>query len=326
MSALREGADMGHTRAAPRRARRGRGRSAVVAMACAVALAGCAGFPTEAERVTLQPDSGRAGSDGDPGPHGVGCAEVRVQARVSDAFDATVCWPGDDAGALAAGGPFEPVVVLQGGLVARERYQWLLTHLASRGYVVAAPAHPGSLAILAAGNAEATRAWLQAANAAAGLLQGAMHTPNGVGILGHSLGSTVATQAWLDDEGFGPLVLLGGYPADGDDVSARAGDPVLSVSGQRDGYATPGEVRAGFDRFEKPRWLGLVSGMHHFAWADAATPGELETDGTPARPVVDLRRDAMRLVDAFLDTHVRGDADGYKRLNAGAFPGVELSQ
>ena len=48
----------------------------------------------------------------------------------------------------------------------------------------------------------------------------------------------------------------------------------------------------------------MVDVMHHAAWTDSVPDDELDGDGVPARPVDDMRRDALRLLDAFVDAHV----------------------
>lgn len=285
---------------------------------------GCASLPDAPEVIRLAADATRLGNDGDAGPHGVGCATVRRNTHLSDGATIHLCWPVDTEQTRVPGA-FPAAIVIPGGLVSAERYAWLQTHLVSRGYVVALPEFPLDLALLDAEPAVAARALLgELAAAGDAALAGSVSLTNGVGILGHSLGGVVATQRWLDDADLGALVLLASFPADGDDVQARAGDPVLVLSGARDGASTPVEVSAGFERFGTPRWMGLVSGMNHYDWTDGVRDDERAGDQAATRPTTASRRDALRLLDAFLDAQLGGDPQGWARLDASVFPGVEI--
>lgn len=294
-------------------------------LALILAMGGCAGFPQEADYVLFEPDPNRGGL-GRSGPAGVACAERTIPARVWDAIDVTVCWPAKADGTLAEDGPFNAAVFLHGGLVEPLRYRWLIAHMASRGYVVIAPAHKGLLALTEEANASAALDWLEEAAEAEGLLKGSLDLGNGAAVIGHSLGAVVAAMRWVADERFGGLVMLAGFPAEGTDLESRRGTPSLSIGGQRDLMSTPQEVKEGFSKLPEPRWLGMVTGMHHFAWSDGNTASNLDGDGVPTRPLEDLRSDALLLLDAFLDTHFKGSSKAYKALSGGMFPGVEVSQ
>ncbi len=287
-------------------------------------VGGCVALPEAPDVVRLGADANRKGDSGDEGPHGVGCAHVRRNVRLHDAAELELCWPIDAVRAVAEG-PLPTAVLLPGGAVDPMRYAWLQTHLVSRGYVVVLPRFSLDLAVLDAEPAEAAFDLLDAL-ADEGLLAGRLLRDNGSAVLGHSLGGVVAAERFAADERIGALVLLASYPADGTDAGARAGDPVLVLGGKNDGSATPQDVIAGFERYGTPRWLGLVDGMTHYAWTDGATDAERLGDGVDARPVAALRRDAMRLLDAFLDAQIAADAQGWARLSAGVFPGVELRQ
>lgn len=287
-------------------------------------VGGCEALPEGPEVVRLRADANRKGDSGDEGPHGVGCAHLRRNVRLHDAAELDLCWPLDADDAVAEGA-LPTAVLLPGGAVEPMRYAWLQTHLVSRGYVVVLPRFALDLAILDAEPAEAALDLLDALDVE-GLLSGRLLRDNGTAVLGHSLGGVIAAERFAADARIGALVLLASYPADATDAAARPGDPVLVLSGKNDGAATPKDVIDGFERYGTPRWLGLVEGMTHYAWTDGATDAERISDGVDARPVVALRRDAMRLLDAFLDAQIAADPQGWARLSAGVFPGVELRQ
>ncbi|HAN31535.1 MAG TPA: hypothetical protein DCQ06_08045 [Myxococcales bacterium] len=284
----------------------------------------CTPFPEQAEYMLFEPDATRGGL-GKPGPYGVGCSEVLVPVRAWDSFEMTVCWPADSSGQLGAKGPFPAVLLVHGGLVNRSRYQWLSGHFASRGYLVAAPAHKAELALLEQGNVSAALDWLETASANDGVLSSALQAESTV-LVGHSLGAVVAAMRWAQDDRFYALVMLAGFAASGTDLQTRAGSPSLTVGGQRDPLATPTDVREGFERLPIKQRLVMVTGMHHYAWTDGNSAADLASDDTPTRPVAALRDDALRLIDAFVDTHLLGATNAYKALAAGQFPGLEVSQ
>lgn len=262
--------------------------------------------------ILLAPDPSADGQDGARGPYGAAVQEERVAARVSGAVRVDVVYPSDAEGEPATEAAPTPVLVMeQGGLVRTDRYWWLAAHLASRGYVTVLPSHFANLALFEVGNGIAA---LDALPMEAGA----------IAVGGHSLGGVVAVKEWLQDDTFTALVLMGSFPAQGDDVQARAGSPVLSMVGTDDGSAAPADVLAGLERFAEPSWYAEVEGLNHYGWTDDATAGELEKDGTAARPVNEARQDALRLLDTWLDATLRGDPAATAAIEAGDFPGVVL--
>ena len=106
----------------------------------------------------------------------------------------------------------------------------------------------------------------------------------------------------------------------------RAGSPELSLAGTDDGQASVADVRAGSERFAAPKVLGVVSGMTHFAWTDDPKASELAKDGHLGRPLAEVRRDALGLLDTWLDAVLRHDPGAAQRLASGTFPGVEVTR
>lgn len=241
------------------------------------------------------------GMDGTRGPHAVvlehRVAPARVEERLS--YD----WVHPDP--LEADAPV--VVFVHGGLVDRTRYRWLATHLASRGYAVAAPAHTLDLAIFQSGNLTS-------------VLDDIDHRDGRrrVAAAGHSLGGVIATWGWLDDDRIEDVALFASFPA-GEGSLRHPGD-VLSLSGTTDGSAAPEDVLAGAERFTAP-FVGLVEGMNHYSWTDDATDAELDGDGPLTRPLEEVRQDALRVLDTWLDASLRDDPVAAERLQS-PFPNV----
>jgi dienelactone hydrolase len=280
------------------------------------------GCGTAAPVLLVPPDGVRTGEDGDQGPSGAGVLRTAVAARVTEAVPVTVVYPADEGGGPDSSGGTWPVVVLvQGGLVEADRYLWLATHLATRGYLALLPEHPTDLAITATDNAAAVLRGLR--NDPPALLAEEVAPDAPAAVMGHSLGGVVSAMAWVDaPDLFDAVGLFASFPAESTDVAARAGSPALSLIGSMDGSADPAEAAAGAERFGQPVFFGVVEGMNHYDWTDDASRAELSGDFEPSRPQEDTRRDARYVIDTFLDAYLAGRADAEVRLSVGVFPNV----
>jgi hypothetical protein len=268
----------------------------------------------------VESDASREGISGSDGPFGAARLEALVAARVVEAVPTTVVVPLDAEGAPAAG-EWPVVAFVQGGLVARERYLWLATHLATRGYVTVLPSHTADLAITSPDNAASVVRGLRDRPPRAIEASLAAQTP--AAVAGHSLGGVIAVKEWLSEpELFDAVVLLASYPARGDNPSERAGDPVLSLVGSVDGSSEPERVREGAATFSDPVYFGLVDGLNHYGWTDDPTEEELAGDGTPGREVGEARRDALHVIDTFLDVTLSADVEAMVRLGEANFSGI----
>lgn len=285
---------------------------------------GC-GPPLGLPRVIIQPGDQRTGLEGTDGPFGAAAVEARVRARVSDVFRAEILYPSDEAGALHPEVQGAPMVLLEhGGLVAPARYRWLGAHFATRGYVVLLPDHPAQLAILEPDNGLYALEELERLSAEGPeLLRGAVDPSRPVTAAGHSLGGVVAARQWAREPGaLQGLAMLASWPAPGDPVADRGSDPVLVISGSTDASAPPEEVQSHHTDYGSEPWFALVEGLNHYGWTDQATAGELGRDGPLEGDLSELRQNALRVLDAYLDGVRDGDV-------AAALPdeveGVELS-
>lgn len=270
----------------------------------------------------VPPDDARVGAEGADGPAGAARLTTAVAARVTEAVPVTVIYPADEAGGPDTSvGTWPVVAFVQGGLVAPERYEWLATHLATRGYLVLLPSHPGDLAISAADNAAAALRGLRASPPPG--LEGELPADAPAAVMGHSLGGVVSAMEWVDDpDTFEAVGLLASFPSEGTDVESRVGSPSLSLIGSMDGSAELQDAADGAARFGEPAFFGVIDGMNHYDWTDDASAAELAGDFEPSRPSAETRLDAQYVIDTFLDAFLRDQRDAEVRLATGAFPNV----
>jgi len=243
---------------------------------------------------------------------------------VSDPVKFEATWPADANGALdPTAAPYPVVLSIQGGLVEPERYRWLAEHMATRGYVVLAPWHATDLAILEPDNGSyALDEALDRADDAGDPLFGALVEGGPVAAAGHSLGGVVGAMRWVGDDRVDAVAIFASYAAGGTDVESMAGAPSLLLTGSVD-RVPPEDFFPEWERFPAPTWQGVIDGMNHYDWTDDATESELNKDGASTRPIEETRRDAWRVVDAWLDASLLGDEGAAGLLADGDFPGIE---
>jgi pimeloyl-ACP methyl ester carboxylesterase len=253
----------------------------------------------------LDADPSRSGANGEDGPLAVAAVDLRVPARVTGAVEVRVVYPADrELDPSVEDAPL--VVVVQGGRVVPERYDWLAVHLASRGAAVALPRATLDLALFEPGDVQVAVDAVRDASDLDGALPKLVGARTPVAVAGHSLGGVVAAREWLRDPSIAGLVLLASYPAASDPVEDDA-RPVLALCGSEDGLVDLGELPSLIDRFGGPHWLGIVDGMIHFSWTDDPSDGELGRDGHGYGQLAEQRGDAQRVIDEYLDAVFDGD-------------------
>lgn len=174
-------------------------------------------------------------------------------------------------------GPVAPtgLVFLPGARVDARAYLPLLRPLAAAGHVVVLVKAPLDLALLAPpplGPRDGVARWV---------------------VGGHSLGGAAATFVAGDPRVAG-LLLWAAYPTD--DLSG-SGLPVLSVSGDLDGLATPAEVDAARPLLPPDtRYVVVEGGVHAFFGDYGEQPG----DGAPAVDRATAQREVVAASVAFL--------------------------
>ena len=285
-----------------------------------VLLAACG--PPPLERVAdaaVEEPSGYA-----PGTYAVGRTSWRAPVRVTESTRVEVHAPIAEDDALLPG-PYPPVVFVHGGLVEPERYRWWAEHVASRGYVVMTATHPADLAIFAQGtSSEVLDQVRDASEDPAHPLYRSLDPTAPAAIAGHSLGGVVAARTFVEDPGdFATVGIIASFPADWDDLTTRAGEPVLSIVGANDGSADLTRVEDAILAQPDPRLYAVVEAFNHYDWADGVSEAELARDGERARPVDEARADAMRVISVWLDAWLKDDAEALEDWSSTDFPGVE---
>ncbi len=150
--------------------------------------------------------------------------------------------------------PSTGLVFYPGAKVDPRAYAPAAHQLAAAGYLVVIPAMPLNLAVFAPDTALAViAAYPQVQHWAVG---------------GHSLGGAMAAQfAYQHPTVVGGLVLWAAYPPDGDDLSGHT-LAVTSISGSRDGLATPAKVQASRPLLPAATQWRVIEGGDHaqFGW------------------------------------------------------------
>jgi len=180
------------------------------------------------------------------------------------------------------GSPGDTRVFFQpGARVDARAYAAILRPLAESGHAVVIVKQPLGIAFLAMTDLEASA------------IDGERPTRWVVG--GHSLGGTVAA----DDDPTAPVVgllLLASYPTGDISTSLRAS--VLSISGGRDGLATPDDIAASTANLPASATFLVIDGAVHTFFGDYGTqPG----DGTPSISHDEARAEISRAAVDFVN-------------------------
>ncbi len=163
-----------------------------------------------------------------------------------------------------------------GALVDARAYAAVLRPLAEDGHIVVIAKQPLGIAFLATRALDTARSEFPKV---AGWVVG-----------GHSLGGTVAAfEADADDKAAQHpavgLMFYASYPAN--DISSSLTIPVLSVSGSRDGLATPDKIRSSRANLPSGALFVVIRGAVH---AQFGAYGPQSGDGTPTISNADARR------------------------------------
>lgn len=236
---------------------------------------------------------------------GAALTTFRMAAAVSESRRVRVVYPADQDGQPDdRGAPYPAAVLLHGGFVAPERYEWLAAHLATRGIVTILPSHSFQLALFESGNGGLA---LSAVRGRRGLLKDLIDDDSGAVVLGHSLGGVAAGHEWVEDETFDGLALLAAIPNPADPVEDVEDRPVLALTGSADERIVPGDVADGLAPIEAPLFFGVIEGMNHYDWTDGASKADLASDGAPTVPQDETRLIAQAAIDGFIDATLAGE-------------------
>jgi predicted dienelactone hydrolase len=255
--------------------------------------------------VACRDSSNPAESYGETGPHAVGVEQRSIQHTDSTGrqrtLDTTIWYPARRApgqrgglklvprpdAAPASGGPFPVLVFSHGSGGVPEQSLALTTHLASHGFVVAAPPHPGNtlrdcpFTCLELGQIRASleerpadvRAVLDELarlnDEPGGRFEGRLALDR-AGVLGHSLGGATAALVAADEPRVRAALLLA--PAVLPEVTAAAARialPTAIINGDRDILTPVAGARRLYDALPDttPRALATVEGGDHLVFA-----------------------------------------------------------
>ncbi len=358
--------------------RRGRSASAsLIPLLAAVALAACSGSSpgaatpqagssadagaTSAAAQQILPDLSFPADPAAPGPYAVGVTTRTFNRPLADGsvrpLETYIWYPAAPGGApaddslqatpeapVAFGGPFPLVIFSHGSGGSPRQSVFFTAHLASYGFVVAAPPHPGNTTTdcfpcddpLGMVNSAINRppdvrfvtdALINLSGNGDSLLAGAVDGAR-VGISGHSFGAYTTLAVEAD----GPPFLAGlAMSAPAERLQAPAVGqitlPTMIMSGDVDNVLPPDQQRSVFDNLTSSpiRYLLTLKGAGHMSFTDfclPAFPGCRDGDMAPQEAQTLINRYGV----AFLLEYVAGDGRYSAYLDrAGASPGADAT-
>ncbi len=213
--------------------------------------------------------------------------EPALAAMQSDASVTVAESPTEIVLTPAATGDSTGVLFQPGALVDPRAYAAVLRPLAVSGHTVVIAKQPFGIAFLATGALDAARS----------------DHPEVIGwvVGGHSLGGTVAAleaDAAASDASSPAvgLLLFASYPAS--DISSTLTVPATSISGTRDGLATPAKIDASRATLPPGTLFTVIDGASHAQFGDY---GKQPGDGTPTIDQDEARRLISEASVAFVE-------------------------
>jgi dienelactone hydrolase len=236
---------------------------------------------------------------------------------------------------VATGGPFPVLMFSHGSCGIPNQSTFLTTLLASRGFIVAAPPHPGNTLLefpncgtpgaQAASFAERPRDiihvldQLLAANQDAGSPFFGAIDPQRVGMSGHSFGGLTTYLTVQADSRF--IAAMPMAPATLTQPALTI--PSLFLVGVIDSVVNNAATRQAYDRSSAPKHYAGIRNTGHYAFSGACFPS---ADCNPPVTLTQAEAHAnvLRYAIPFLETHVAGDASFRPFLAAPAPPGFDF--
>ncbi|MEU7903551.1 chlorophyllase/cutinase-like alpha/beta fold protein [Actinoplanes sp. NPDC049118] len=211
-----------------------------------------------------------------PGAYAVGSTDVTITAA-GRSFGAKVWYPATSAGANkpVAAGDFGVVAFGHGFLQGVGKYTSTLTHLASWGYVVAAPTSQGGLSpnhSAFADDLNATLTWFVAQDTTSGSRFAGHIDPAALGLSGHSMGAGASILAAARNPGARSVANLSAAETNPSAATAAATVriPAMLVSGERDTIAPPADHQVPiYQAKPAPKQLRTVVGGNHCGFMDS---------------------------------------------------------
>ncbi|MET8153177.1 alpha/beta hydrolase family protein [Actinoplanes sp. NPDC049668] len=212
-----------------------------------------------------------------PGAYAVGTTDVTATAS-GRSVAAKVWYPATSAGAntAVAAGDFGVVVFGHGFLQGVAKYTSTLKHLASWGYIVAAPTTQGGLSAnhsAFADDLNATLTWFVAQDTTAGSRFAGHVDPAALGLSGHSMGGGASVLAAARNPRVGAVGNLAAAETNPSAATAAASlrTPAMLVSGDRDTIAPPADHQVPiYQAKAAPKQLRTVVGGSHCGFMDSS--------------------------------------------------------
>lgn len=210
-------------------------------------------------------------------------AALRSDATITVSESATDIVLTPTAGADSTGVLFQP-----GALVDARAYAAVLRPIAAAGHTVVIAKQPLGIAFLSMGALDSAR--------------DAHPTIRNWVVGGHSLGGTVASMeaTATPAQGTAPvtgLLLYASYPAD--DISRSLHADVESISGTRDGLATPAKIAASEDDLPASAHFTVIDGASHAQFGDyGPQPGDNAPTITHDDARTQISAASVRFVDS----------------------------
>ncbi|RZU53564.1 putative dienelactone hydrolase [Krasilnikovia cinnamomea] len=249
-----------------------------------------------------------------PGAFAVGTTDVTVTvARRS--FGAKVWYPAASAGANrpVADGAFGVVAFGHGFLQSVGRYASTLSHLASWGFVVAAPTSQGGLApdhSAFADDLNATLTWFVDQGTTPGSRFANHVDPAALALSGHSMGGGASVLAAVRNRNVRTVANLAAAETNPSAKTAAANLPMAAmlVAGDHDTIAPPADNQIPiYQAKPAPKQLRTILGGCHCGFMDSGT---LFCDSGSIDRAVQLKLTRRLLTDWFLYT-LSGDTSRY---------------
>ena len=282
-----------------------------------MATAGLLAATALAASVLLAPSLAHA-STSEPGPFAVAQRNVTVSRTNGSTFAAQVRYP---ATATTGGSPFDPAAAPapaftfgHGFLTPVDRYDSTLDHLASHGYIVIATTSGGELFPNHANYAADMRhclTYLETQAATKGSWLAGAVDAGAFGVGGHSMGGGASMLAAAADARIRCSVTYAGAETNPSAAAAALSVqwPAAFLVGSDDAIVAPATTEDQYDGCDAPRRFQTIAGGSHCGFLDspiiACDSGSITREEQLAK--------TRELTLAFLDAHLRRDADAFAR-------------
>ncbi|MEV4414803.1 hypothetical protein [Catellatospora sp. NPDC049609] len=213
-----------------------------------------------------------------PGSYAVGYVDASVSAS-GRSFSARIYYPATAAGqnAAVAAGRFPAIAFGHGFLQSVSKYYGTMSHLASWGFVVAAPTSQGSLLpshSAFADDLNAQLTWLVAQDTTAGSRFNAHINTTRLGLSGHSMGGGASVLAASRNPAVTTVANLAAAETNPSAAAAAASVsvPMMLVAGERDGTAPiASHQRPIYHGKPAPKQLRTILGGFHCGFIESSS-------------------------------------------------------